>query len=69
MVVTPSSLQVWIMWWDIDMCMGQHHLTVDELDEAVAIYKRSLEEDIVVNKPPHTTSDIRAGTPVCKLGE
>jgi hypothetical protein len=55
------------MWWDIDMTMGQHHLTVDELDEAVAIYKRSLVEDVVVVKPPHKTSDIRAGTPVCKL--
>ena len=66
MVVTPSNIQVYIMWNAVSMHMSQHHLTLDELDEAVALVKREIEENIVIVQPPYNQSDIRSGTPVEK---
>lgn len=69
-VIQPSSFHVWLAWYDLEMMTGQHHITLDEIDEAVALLKQTKEDpSLIINQPPFNPSLVRAGTPVEKLCE
>ena len=64
MIIKPS-FHVWLAWYDIDMLAGQHHLTVEEIQEAVDLYIRTTKEkDLIVVAPVFDQTLVRAGTPV-----
>jgi hypothetical protein len=69
-VIQPDSFHVWLTWYDLNMLVGCHHVTMDELDEAVALLKRTLADpSLVIQQPPFSPLIVRAGTPVEKLNE
>jgi hypothetical protein len=52
------------------MLASQHHITMAEVDAAVALLKQSVADpDLVILQPPFSPSLVRAGTPVEKLDE
>lgn len=69
-VIQPDSFHVWLLYYDLDMACSQHHITMEEVDQAVALLKQAkADPSIVVLQPPFSPSLVRAGTPVESLNE
>lgn len=70
MRVIKPSFHVWLVWSTIDMLAGQHHLTIDEIEEGINIYRKVLyTKDTVIVAPDFNPNLVRAGTPVCQVKE
>jgi hypothetical protein len=64
-MIFKPTFHAWLVWRTIDMLAGQHHLTIDEIEEGIALYVKTIQEkNLIVMAPEFTRSLVRAGTPV-----
>jgi hypothetical protein len=64
-MIFKPPFHVWLVWKTIDMLAGQHHLTIDEIEEGVTLYIQAFgEKHVMIVQPKFDPSVVRAGTPV-----